>query len=290
MKDSASIDEGATTKELQIRAENESVAIFQRINKTMKRVRDANQAGELAQAMKTGFLGLGTAKKTDAIADAVVIANTALAEMNNLLQESIRFTCQSIQFAQVMYKKMAFMMVNGYKNTNGNITKLSKDSKKAVQLILNEADNFVKNQLAAEKKQVELEEKLDEKSKIDEEQNQRLEKLYAIFDQERTTVNNALAENDKIHKEQKERLFELKKILDEKSQMNEKQEKDIQLLLDYTKQKDELDKKQSENIEKLMEDLKITAAQRKNVLIFSIIAFAISISTLAFFILRMLGK
>jgi hypothetical protein len=269
--------------ELQKLAENKSGEILQRINATTKRIMEAKQEADLAKALKSGWFGK-TRKKVDATANAVVITNEALSEMNNLLQESIKFTCSSIQFAQVMHKTMAFMMVNGFNDTNGQIIQLSSDSNEAVQLILDEAEDFVTKQLAVEKKQEEMHRRLDEKDKIDEKQNQRLEKLKTIFENEREKVNKIFEEKNKVDKEQSERLEDLQKLLAEKDQIDEKQEKEICLLVDYTKQKDVLDKEQSENIQKIMDDLKSGVTRVKVALTLSIIALIISVGAPIFFI------
>jgi hypothetical protein len=275
-----------TPSELQKLAEDKSVEILQKIDATTARIAEAKQEGELAKDMKSGWWGK-TAKKADTTANAVVATNAALSEMNNLLQESIRFTCSSIQFAQVMHKTMAYMMVNGFKDANGQITKLSGDSKETVQLILDEADNFVTKQLAVETKQSEMHKRLDEKDRIDEDQNQRLEKINYIFENEREKIKKTFEEKEQIDKDQSERLENLQRLLVEKDQIDEKQEDKIRLLVEYTKQKDVLDKEQSENIKKIMEELKIGVTQKKNAQIFSIIALVISVGTLVFFIMRL---
>jgi hypothetical protein len=273
--------------ELQKLAEDKSVEILQKINTTAEQIAEAKQEADFAKAMKSGWFGK-TRKKTDATANAVVATNAALSEMNNLLQEAIRFTCSSIQFAQVMHKTMAYMMVNGFKDTNGQITQLSTDSKEAVQLILDEADDFVTKQLAVEEKQAEMNRRLDEKDKIDKEQDQRLDKLKTIFEDTHQEIKNSFEEKNKIDREQSERLENLQKLLSEKEQVDANQEREIRLLVEYTKQKDILDKEQSENIQKIMNELKIEIAQKKASLVMSIIALVISISALALILLRLL--
>jgi hypothetical protein len=307
-----------TPSELQKLAENKSVEILQKINATTERIAEAKQEAESARDMKTGWFGK-TEKKATATANAVVVTNVALAEMNNLVQESIRFTCSSIQFAQVMHKTMAFMMVNGFKGTDGRIIELSRDSQEAVQSILDEADDFVTKQLKVEMKQEEMHQRLDKKDKFDEEQNQRLEKLKNIFEAEREKVTRCFDKNDKVDEEQNQRLEKLKnifeaecekitrcfdekdkvdkkqfeqlenlqKLMAEKKQFDEKQENEIRLLVEYTKQKDVLDKEQSENIQKTMDELKSGVIREKVALILSIVALVISVGTLAFFILRL---
>jgi hypothetical protein len=263
--------------ELQRLAEEKSEEILQKIYITIKRIEEAKQEAELANAMKSGWFGK-TREKVDVTAKAVVATNSAIQEMNSLVQESIRFTCSSIQFAQVMHKTMAYMMVNGFKDANGQITQLSSDSNEVAQFILDEADYFVT-------KQTEVQQRLDEKDKVDEEQNQRLEKLMAIFEDERKKINMSFDEKNEIDKEQLERLENLQILLSEKEQTDENQEKEIRLLVEYTKQKDVLDKVQSENIQKIMDDLKSVNLHKKIALAFSIAALAVSVGTLLFFIL-----
>jgi hypothetical protein len=157
----ALIPQDMTPRKLQALAENKSIEILQKINATTKRIAKAKKVAKNAAKMKTGWFGK-TEEKVTATAKSGVATNEAMSEMNNLLQESIRFTCSSIQFAQVMHKTMAHMMVKGFKDTDGQIIKLSGDSKEVVQSILDEADDFVKKQLAVEKKQADLEAKIDE--------------------------------------------------------------------------------------------------------------------------------
>jgi hypothetical protein len=189
----------ATLSELQILAEDKSLEILQKINVTMERIAGAKQEAELAKAMKSGLFGK-TGKKLDATTNALVETNEAVSEMNNLLQDSIRFTCSSIQFAQVMHKTMAYMMVNGFKDANGEITKISINSKEFVQIILDEAEDFVKKQLAVEETQAEIQRKLFEKDKIDKEQEKDIQFLL-----------NYAKKKDILDKEQNENI---QKIID----------------------------------------------------------------------------
>jgi hypothetical protein len=165
-----------TPQELQLMAEQKSVEIFKKIESTRKKISVAEQQANSAKAMETGLFGK-TGKKATATANALVATNDALSEMNNLIQESIRFTCSSIQFAQVMHKTMAYMMVNGFTDTNGHLTQLSTDSKKVVEHILAEANDFVVKQLSVEKKQTELNQRLEEKDILDKEQSESIQEI-----------------------------------------------------------------------------------------------------------------
>jgi hypothetical protein len=244
--------ESGSPEDLQALAERKATEILQKIGETNARIAEAKEEADSAKAMKSGWFGK-TGKKADATANAVVATNAALSEMNNLIQESVRFTCASIQFAQVMHKTMSYMMVKGFRDNDGNVKKLAGDSKKFAQQILDEADNFVQKQLKVENKQAELMAKLKEKDKIDREQSYRLENLQ--------------------------------RLLAEKGQVDEKQEEEIRLLVEYTKQKDVLDKKQNENIQKIMEKLQPGITRKKTALALSIIALIISVGALAFSVL-----
>ena len=212
--------------ELQAIAEKSATSILLRIKEREKSILAAKDAAASAARIKTAFWRIGkTDQKVDATANALLKTNTALAEMNDIVQESIKFTCTSIQFAQVMHKTMAHLMVSGFKDANGNIQQLAGESKEFVELILEEADDFVSKQLAFEEKHAELQTRLNQKDQIDEEQTLRLEKLELL--------------------------------LDHNTKVDEKHEKAIQFLFDYNKRKDQRDKEQSEIIQGLFKQIKL---------------------------------
>ena len=212
--------------ELEAIAEKSATAILLKIKEREKSILAAKDAAAKAAGIKTAFWRIGnTDEKVNATANALLKTNAALAEMNDLIQESIKYTCTSIQFAQVMHKTMAHLMVSGFRDANGNIQQLAGESKEFVELILNEADDFVSKQLAFEEKHAEIQVRLDKKDKIDAEQTQRLEQLH--------------------------------NLLDKKSAVDESQEKAIQLLFDYSQQKNQLDKEQSETIQKILKQTQL---------------------------------
>lgn len=259
-------------KELEKFAEEKSKIILEKIELSTQKILDAKDAAEAAKNMKTGFFGK-TKKKANATADAVIITNEAVAEMNELLQESIRFTCLSLSFAQAMSKHMSALIVNGFKNRDGEFVKLSADSEEQAQYIVQQAEAFAKNQLEVEMKQAAQDSKigtladkvsrnesrLNEKDKIDAEQTQRLEELGAM-------LNN----KDLVDQKQEEAI--------------KKNEKSIKILFDYTKQKDILDKKQSEEIELI----KMQQSKRLcfSAIIISGVSLVVSITTIILELLK----
>lgn len=212
--------------ELHAIAKKSATSIFLKIKEREKSIREAKDAAKNAAAIKTGMFRWGnTDDKVDATAAALVKTNAALAEMNDLIQESIKFTCTSIQFAQVMHKTMNHLMVSGFKDAHGNIQQLAGESKEFVQLILDEAEDFVSKQLAIEEKHAELQARLTQKEQIDVDQTRRLEQLQSL--------------------------------LEHKNTLDDRQEKAIQILFDFVKQKDQLDKDQSELIQELFRKVQL---------------------------------
>lgn len=228
-----------TAKQLELFAEEKSKLILEKIELSTQRISEAKEAAEDASNMKSGWFGK-TKKKTDATANAVIATNEAMAEMNELLQESIRFTCLSLSFAQAMSKHISALMVNGFKNRDGEFIKLSDDSKEQAFYIIQQAEAFAKNQLEVELKQSE--------------QDSKIENLA-----DKVSNNaNRLDEKDKVDAAQSQRLEELEELLKNKDTVDQQQEEEIsknkeaiKVLFEYVKQKDILDKEQSEEIEKI---------------------------------------
>lgn len=220
------ITSGIGPSELQVLAKEQAELIFQKIKAREKSISEAKKQAQDAANIETGFFKWGnTDKKVDATATALINTNKALSEVNELIQESIRLTCTSIQFAQVMNKTMAHLMAYGFKDANGNVQKLAGESEEFVRLILKEAEDFVCKQLAFEKQHGEILVRLSQKEQIDAAQTQRLEELDSLLTQKKT--------------------------------IDDAQEKAIQLLFDYTKQKDQLDKEQSDFIQGLVKQAQV---------------------------------
>lgn len=214
-------------QQLQAIAEQKAASILAKIKDHEEKIQSAKKSANDANNIKTDFWRFGnTGKKVDATATALVETNEALKEVNDLIQESIKLTCTSIQFAQVMHKTMAHMMVNGFRDASGNIQKLAGESQDFVQLILDGAEDFVKKQLIVEQKQAALEIWKEQKDTIDAEQSRRLEELQTLLDDNKTD--------------------------------DEARQKEIRLLFDYAKQKDQLDKEQSALIQELAKHQKIS--------------------------------
>jgi len=243
--------EGITPLELQAIAEKKSAYILEKIQSQSKNIESAKKfADEAKEYKRVWYKPFAGDSKTDKVADALVQTNAAMSGLSDLIQESVRFTCVSIQFAQVMHKTMAYMMVNGFKDSNGNQQKLAASSQEFVEEILNAAEDFVAAQLLAEKKQAEIKTRLDQKDEIDANQSRQLEELETLLVEER--------------------------------EINKSQEKSIKFLFDYVKTKEQFDKEQSALIEKLSGQTKYI----RPILIFSIFSFVAAVSAFALTFLR----
>ena len=168
--------EKMSPSQLESFAEEKSKFILEKIELSTQKITDAKKAAKDAANMKSGWFGK-TKKKADATADAVIATNEAIGEMNELLQESIRFTCLSLSFAQAMSKHMSALIVKGFENRDGEFIKLSSDSEEQAMYIVQQAEAFAKNQLEVEMKQASQDSKIENLAdKVSEDENRLNEK------------------------------------------------------------------------------------------------------------------
>lgn len=244
---------GVTPSQLQAIADAEAARILEKIKEQSDKIDSAKDAAVRAKNYERpnlirrnlpSFLGGKSdgGEKVDKVASAVVRTNEAVAGLGDLVQESIKFTCTSVRFAQVMHKTMAYMMVNGFKDTNGNLQKLSGSSQEFAEEILSAAEDFVVKQAAVEEKQAELDLLHRQQQEINESNIEQLSELRTLFDGQRKTFDE--------------------------------QEQKILTLLDHMKMKEGLDKEQSVLIEKLR-------SRQTHLLISSAISIGVAASALA---------
>lgn len=218
-----------------------------------------------------------TKKKADATAKALINTNEAVAELADVVNESISFTKSSVLFARTMSQHISAMLSNGFKDVNGNYIKLSGESREQAEFILRQAQEFAENQEAVENQMYKhdeaielnaktihsLVERIDEKDSIDKQQSERITSLSNENREQNkklSDITSSLSEKEKIDAEQSQRLEELNALLTNKDLVDQKQEEaiaenkeSIKILFEYTKQKDILDKEQSDEIEKIKE-------------------------------------
>ena len=175
-KSEATAIQQMSPNELKAYAEKKSAEILEMINESTRKVAQAKDAAETARNMKISwFFGRGTAKKTNATAEAVTKTNLAVAELAQLTQNTIQYTCMSIEFARVMHQTMARMMASGFKDAHGCIQTVDANAQEFVQHILDEAESFAKNQKAVEERQAAQDKKLSDISQLVQENRKKLQ-------------------------------------------------------------------------------------------------------------------
>ena len=135
-----------TQEELKTIAHETTQNILVKINECSKSIADAKGAAEDARDKKIGMFGAGSKKKINATSEALVQTNKAIAEMNNVVQESIKFTCVSYIFAEIMRDTLQIMISQGFTNYSGELIRLNENGKEAALLVLQETEYFAQRQ------------------------------------------------------------------------------------------------------------------------------------------------
>lgn len=141
------------------------------------------------------------------------------------------------------------------------ISELARQEMMAVVRQLKEQEDILKKQEFLSSKVKENSSRLNEKELLDKEQS---EKIISLSNENKeqnkklSEIHFSLSEKEKIDEEQSQRLEELGTLLSNKDLVDQKQEEAItknsdaiNVLFEYTKQKDILDKEQSEEIERI---------------------------------------
>ncbi|WP_145414957.1 hypothetical protein [Paenibacillus xylanexedens] len=117
------------------------------INEAHNKIAKAKKLAKDAQNIKGGFLGIGKQKKVNtSLSESQIITNEALTDLSELIQQSIRFTLQSVKTASNMQKALAYVAVNGIRDTNGRVEDLSAECAESIDLIIESAQDFLQQQ------------------------------------------------------------------------------------------------------------------------------------------------
>jgi len=146
-------------QEIKSLAEQASREILIKIKASADRIETAKSDAEGARNMKSGWFGK-TSKKTDATSKALVRTNEAVADMNSLIQESIRFTQLNTQLSKAMHLAMSRMVVDGFENHKGELVNLNESGEEFAQILVEEAESFSEKQMEIEQLQVRQAEEL----------------------------------------------------------------------------------------------------------------------------------
>lgn len=209
-----------------------SITILSKIDEVSKKIEDADRLVEESKNANTdwkyiltrGYFGKDKVEKRSELnTQALKLHNEAMRQINNLIQESIRFTTCSASFAQQMIQTMAAMMAGGFKNLDGKDIQLSQEGQKHANVIINQAEKFLEHQ--------------EEMRRQDEEQDEQIQNnRQSIWE-----LQKRLEEQENVDENQNARIEHNRKLI-----------KDLEQELD---EKDELDKTQSENIKTNQESI-----------------------------------
>ena len=132
-----------------------------------------------------------------------------------LVQESVKFTCTSVDLAEFMHSAIAVMMASGFKDRDGNFHKLDEKTKKFASHIKSEAEKFVLTQRKYESDINDLKEiEVDQDLRIDENKVEldRHSKLIAAHTEKDIEQDNRLLEEEAKTKAQGEELSKQAKV------------------------------------------------------------------------------
>jgi len=153
-------------KELKKLASETTQNILMKIKECSESIAEAKDAADDARNRKIGFLGFGSKKKINATSEALVQTNKAISEMNNVIQESIKFSCVSYVFAEIMRDTLQIMIAQGFKDTNGRLVRLNENGIEAAELVLQETESFAQRQKQQEMQLLNLQEGIEKNKEI----------------------------------------------------------------------------------------------------------------------------
>lgn len=204
-------------EDLKVLAEEKAVEIFSNIQRVSSKIDKAKYLTRQAGNVKGGLFGIGkTKEKTELNTKAIGMQNEAMAEMNTLIQESIKLTTISYGFAQAMTQTIAAMLENGFKDKDGDIQQLHGVAKEQALVMLDEAQKFVKHQQEYEERQGQQEEQISALQSGIAEHKEEYEKRQEKQEQDIST--------------QGEKIQELESTLEAKRLIDENQEAAINAL------------------------------------------------------------
>lgn len=194
--------------------------IFCRIESVANRIKESKEESGKVKDMSSGWFGK-TSRKADATAKALVSTNEAMADMNNLIMESVRFTCRSVDFSRVMLKAMSKMIATGFQDRDGALIKLSENGTEIAEIIMSQAEDFTKKQAEVEKAQERLAAQICDVEKQSSQKDSELEMALSVLALETKRQDAEL----KLAIEEKTR-----EILLQSDENDEKQNREIMVL------------------------------------------------------------
>jgi len=124
-----------------------------------KRIEEAKEKAKSVPDIKGGLFGWGKKdKQIDLLAKTDLATNEAVTELAKLQQETIHFITQSAYLARNMCNALSYIAVNGIRNADGRVERLSDETTKTINAIVGQAWDFVKQQESIKQAQLSQEE------------------------------------------------------------------------------------------------------------------------------------
>lgn len=204
-------------EDLKVLAEEKAVEIFSNIQRVSSKIDKAKYLTRQADNVKRSwnpFADSKAEKRSKLNTQASAMQNEAMAEMNTLIQESIKLTTISYGFAQAMTQTIAAMLENGFKDKDGDIQQLHGVAKEQALTMLDEAQRFVKHQQEYEKRQEKQEQDIST-------QGEKIQELQEQLESKRTKIKeleSTLKVKDSLDDKQSQSIQTLQNELQAQSQ------------------------------------------------------------------------
>lgn len=229
-------------EDLKVLAEEKAVEIFSNIQRVSSKIDRAKYLTRQADNVKGSWNPFGESKaekRSKLNTQANAMQNEAMAEMNTLIQESIKLTTISYGFAQAMTQTIAAMLENGFKDKDGDIQQLHGVAKEQALVMLDEAQRFVRHQQEYEERQGQQEEQISALQSGIVKHKQEYEKRQEKQEQDITTQGQKIQELQEQLESKRTKIKELESTLKSKDSLDDKQSQDIQNLQNELEKKRE---------------------------------------------------
>lgn len=220
-------------EDLKVLAEHKATEILSNIQRVSSKIDEAKDLTRQADNVKGSWNPFGESKadkRSKLNTQTNAMQNEAMAEMNTLIQESIKLTTISYGFAQAMTQTIAAMLENGFKNKDGDIQQLHGVAKEQALSILDEAQRFVKHQQEYETRQEKQEEQISALQSGIAEHKQEYEKRQEKQEQDISTQGEKIQELQEQLESKRTKIKELESTLEAKRLIDENQEAAINAL------------------------------------------------------------
>ena len=194
--------------------------IVEKIHSISQDIQEAQDLNDQASKMETkgdffSFIGIGKSQvdkldeKQNLSNKAQTKQSKAILHMNDLIQESVKFTCCSMALSNRMVEYLGHFLLEGLKDKDGHLINLGSKATKMVEHMMTSIRQGIDRDIKVDSKMASISERLDEKDELDEQQSRDIKDL-----QEK--VENKKQKIDQIEKE-----------LDEKDILDDRQDRDI---------------------------------------------------------------